>query len=31
MSGQEETTFIALKPDAVQRGIVGDVCCNYLS
>lgn len=29
VSPQEERTFIAIKPDAVQRGLVGDIIKRF--
>lgn len=29
MSGQDERTFIAVKPDGVQRGIVGEIIKRF--
>jgi len=29
MSGNEERTFIAIKPDGVQRGLVGEITKRF--
>jgi len=29
MSGNEERTFIAIKPDGVQRGLVGEIIKRF--
>ncbi len=29
MAGNKERTFIAVKPDAVQRGIVGEIITRF--
>lgn len=29
MSGDEERTFIAIKPDGVQRGIIGEIIKRF--
>lgn len=29
MSGNEERTFIAIKPDGVQRGLIGEIIKRF--